>query len=439
MRPKIRVKPPGPRAKRTIIRDSMVISPSLTRELPLVVEKAYGSNIEDIDGNVYLDFASAVGVANIGHTNPDVVRAISNQIKKVSHICFSDYYADVPVRFAERLCEFLPKSLNHVFFSNSGAESVEAAMKLARYHTKRKHFLAFYGAFHGRTFGALSLTASKIAHKKNFGPLLPVVHSPYAYCYRCPFGKNQKDCDTECVRYIEDYILKREVPADEVAACFVEPIQGEGGYIVPPRKFHTELKKLCGENGILYVADEVQSGCFRTGKFLASEHFGVTPDIVCLSKALGGGIPIGVTVSSKKVMNWTMRTHANTFGGNMLACASGLAVLDYFEQNNIAEKVEKDGKFALDFLDDLKGESKVIGDVRGKGLMIGMEFVKDKKTKEPAVKERDTIVKEAFEKGLILLSCGENSVRIAPPLTINREDLEVGLEILRNTILYSKL
>ena len=439
MRPKMRVKPPGPRARRTIIRDSMVISPSLTREIPLVVESAQGSNIEDIDGNIYLDFASAVGVANVGHSNPEIVKAITEQAKKVSHVCFSDFYAELPVRLAERLTELLPKSLNHVFYSNSGAEAIESAMKLARYHTKRKHFLAFYGAFHGRTFGALSLTASKAVHKKNFGPLLPVVHSPYAYCYRCPFGKDCKDCDTDCVRYIEDYIFKKEVPPDEIAGCFVEPIQGEGGYIVPPRKFHTELKKICEEHDILYVADEIQSGCFRTGKFLASEHFGITPDIVCLSKALGGGVPIGVTISSKKIMNWAPGTHANTFGGNMLACASGIAVLDYFDQHNIGERVEKNGKFALNYLDDLTSESKLIGDVRGKGLMIGIELVKNQKTKEPAVKERNEIIKKAFEKGLILVGCGESSIRIAPPLTIEKEDLETGLEILRNTMLYSKL
>jgi len=439
MRPKMRVKPPGPRAKRTMIRDSMIMSPSLTRDLPLVVEKSYGSNVEDIDGNVYLDFTSGVAVANIGHSNPEVTKAISSQVKKVSHVCFSDFYADLPVRFAERLKEFLPKSLNTVFLSNSGSETIEAAMKLARYHTKRKHFLAFYGGFHGRTFGALSLTSSKSIQRKNFGPLLPVHHAPYAYCYRCPFGKNPRECETECVRYIEDYIFKREVPADEFAACFVEPIQGEGGYIVPPRKFHTELKKLCEENGILYVADEIQAGCFRTGKFLASEHFGITPDIVCLSKAIGGGLPIGVTVASKKIMNWPPKTHANTFGGNMLACASGIAVLDYLEENRIGEKVERDGKHALEFLEKLKDEARLIGDVGGKGLMIGVELVKDQKKKEPAVKERNMIVNNAFEKGLVLLGCGDSSIRIAPPLTIEREDLDIGLEILKSTFLYSKL
>jgi 4-aminobutyrate aminotransferase len=439
MKPRIRVKPPGPRAKRTIIRDSIIASPSYARDLPLVVEKAYGSNLEDIDGNVYLDFAAGVAVANVGHSNPDVVKAITNQAKKVSHVCFGDFYADAPIRFAERLRDFLPKNLSKVFFTNSGAETIEAALKMARYHTKRKYFLGFYGGFHGRTYGALSVSCSREVHKRRFGPMLPVMHAPYAYCYRCPFGKDHRDCNTECIRYIEDYIFKKEMPAEEFAACVVEPIQGEGGYIVPPRKFHKELKKLCEENGILYVADEIQAGCYRTGKFLASEHFGIKPDIVCLSKAIGAGVPMGVAVASKKIMNWAPRTHSNTFGGNMLASAAALASLDYMDDHHIGEKVEKDGKYALDFLQELQQESKHIGDVRGKGLMIGVELVKDKNTKEPAIKETNEIIKRIFEKGLVMISCGESTLRIAPPLTMTRDDLKTGLELLRNTLLYSKL
>lgn len=438
MKPRIVKKPPGPRAREVIGRDSHVISPSRSKESQLVIEKAQGVNFEDPDGNVFLDFTSGIGVANFGHNNPKIAEAISQQLKKATHAAFYDFYAELPVRFCEEVRGFLPKTLNTFFLSNSGTEAIECAMKVSRWNARKQYFLAFYGCFHGRTFGSLSLTCSKKVQREGFGPFVPsVVHTPYAYCYRCPFGKECDSCNTECVRHIEDVILKKELPADEVAACFVEPIQGEGGYIVPPKKFHTELKKLCNENDILYAADEVQSGCYRTGKFLASEHFGVTPDIVTMSKAIGGGLPLGVTATSRKIMSWPDGAHANTMGGNLLACAAGLAVLDLARETK-PDDIEKKGKFAMKFLQDIQDECKLIGDVRGKGLMIGIELVKNRDTKEPAVKERSAIIQKCLERGLVLLPTGVSAIRIIPPLTISKEDLETGLEILRNVLLYKE-
>jgi 4-aminobutyrate aminotransferase len=430
-KPRIQIRPPGKKAKEILKRDFKIISSCLTRGYPLVIERGYGSYIEDVDGNVYLDFSSGITVDALGHSNPEVNSAITRQLQKISHAAFSDFYAELPVEFAENIVSLMPKDLDTVFFVNSGTEANEAAMKVARHQTKRPNFLAFHGSFHGRTYGSLSLTASKAVHKAGFGPFLPVEHAPYAYCYRCPFDKKEESCDLECARYIEDVIFKKHSPGDDFAALFVEPIQGEGGYIVPPAKFHRELNRICEEQGILLVADEVQTGVYRTGKFLASEHFGLKPDIVTLAKALGGGLPLGAMISREKVMTWKVCSgaYANTFGGNMLACAAGKAALEYMGKNDIPQGVIKKGKLALDFLKELKGRHEVIGDVRGKGLMIGVELVKDRKTKAPAIAERNTVILRAFQEGLLLLPAGESAVRIVPPLNISEEDLVLGLEL----------
>jgi 4-aminobutyrate aminotransferase len=438
MKPKIVKKPPGPRAKEVIARDSRVISPSRLTDFPLVIEKAHGVNFEDPDGNIFLDFASGIAVSNFGHNNPKIVEAIRSQLEKAIHPAFYDFFAELPVRFSEELCRFLPKNLNTVFLANSGTEAVECAMKASRWYTRRPYFLAFHGCFHGRTFGSLSMTCSKPVQRSGFGPFLSVVHSPYAYCYRCPFGKKQENCDIDCLNFLEKTVFKT-TPSNEIAACFIEPIQGEGGYIVPPKKFIIGLKKICEEHGILFVSDEVQSGCFRTGRFLAIEHFGVKPDIVTLGKAIGGELPMAVTVTSKKIMSWPEGAHANTMGGNLLACAAGLATLDLMRDKKFGEDVEKKGKYILDFLHDLQKEAKLIGDVRGKGLMIGIELIRNKDTKEPAKKERDLIIHRTLERGLVLLPCGESTIRIAPPLIISKEDIDIGLEILKNVMIYKPL
>lgn len=434
MKPLIKVKPPGPKAKEIISRDSKVVSQSMKREYPLVLERAYGVNLEDVDGNVYLDFTSGIAVMNFGWSHPKILEALRNQIEKTTHGAFLDLYSELPVKVAEELVKFLPDGLNKVYFSNSGAESIEAAMKLARYHTKRKYFISFYGGFHGRTYGALSLTSAKVIQRSHFGPFLSVIHAPYPNPYRCPVGSDPDTCDLDTIRYIEDEIFKTEVSPEEIAAIFVEPVQGENGYIIPPITFIKHLRKLCDENGILLVDDEVQAGCFRTGKFLAIEHFGVKPDIVCMSKAIGGGLPLGLTVANDKIMSWPRGSHASTFGGNLAACAASLAVLDLMKDKNLGKNVIEKGKYMLNYLKDLQKEVELIGDVRGLGLMIGVEFVKNRKTKEPAIEERDRILEKAFENGLALLSAGESVIRFVPPLIIEKEDIDAGLEIFNDAV-----
>ena len=434
MKPSIRIKPPGPKARKILARDSSVISQSMVRAYELVIEKAYGVNFQDVEGNVYLDFNSGIATMNFGHSNPIITQAIKQQLEKATHPAFLEFYSQLPVTFCEELTKLMPNGLNTVFLSNSGAESVEAAMKLSRYHTGRKYFLAFYGAFHGRTMGALSLTASKSVQRARFGPFLSAIHAPYAYPYRSRYPDDEDACAKECIEYIEDEIFDKMVPPDEFAAIFVEPVQGESGYIVPPRKFLQELRRICDEHRILLVDDEVQSGCFRTGKFLAIEHFGVKPDIVCLAKALGGGLPLGATISPRDIMDWPRGAHANTFGGNLLACAAGKAVLSLMKKRGLGYEVERKGQHIMKYLRDLQKNKKILGDVRGLGLMIGVEFVEDRRTKKPAEKLRDRIVKTAFEKGLAILSAGKSSIRIAPPLIIERDDIDAGLGILSDSI-----
>lgn len=350
-------------------------------------------------------------------------------MRRLSHGAFLDFCSEIPVRFAEELLTLLPESLNRVYFSNSGAETIEAALKLSRHHTKRKYFISFYGGFHGRTYGAVSLTAAKVIQRKHFGPFLPVIHAPYPNPYR-PLGFSPRTCDHDALQYIEQQIFKYEVSPDEVAAIIVEPVQGEGGYIVPPVTFLKRLRKLCDMHGILLVADEVQSGCFRTGRFLASSHSDVTPDIVCISKAIGGGLPLGVTIASEEIMTWSPGSHASTFGGNNAACAAGLAVIKIMKQEGFAARVLETGEYLRKSLRDLQQNFDIIGDVRGIGLMTGLELVTDRETREPAQKERNKILRHAFEHGLALLPAGESVIRFCPPLTIQEEDIDTGLAIL---------
>jgi 4-aminobutyrate aminotransferase len=429
MEPLMHVEPPGPRALEVLHRDAAVISRSMVREYPLVLQKASGVNLWDVDGNRYLDFTAGIAVMNMGWNHPLVVFAIQEQAKYLSHGAFLDFCSEVPVRCAEELVGFLPDGLDRVYYSNSGAESVEAAMKLARHHTGRNYFISFYGGFHGRTYGALSLTAAKVVQRRSFGPFLPVIHAPYPDPYHPP-GGDPATCDADVMAYLEDTIFRSEVAPDEVAAIFVEPVQGEGGYVVPPPGFLPRLRRLCDEHGILLVVDEVQSGCFRTGRFLAATHANVTPDIVCLGKAIGGGIPFGVTVASSEIMDWPPGSHASTFGGNNLACAAALAVMDLMRDGGFGDRVMARGEYLVKRLRELAEWHTIIGDVRGLGLMVGMELVRDRSTKEPAREERETILRHAFERGLVLLPAGESVIRFCPPLIMNEEDIDVGIDVL---------
>jgi 4-aminobutyrate aminotransferase len=403
----------------------------MARQYPLVLERALDVNLWDVDENRYLDFTAGFAVMNVGWNHPKVVRAIEQQAAQLSHGAFLAFCSDAPVTFAERLVGLLPPSLNRVCLGNSGAESVEAAMKLARYHTGRKYFIAFSNGFHGRTYGALSLTSTKLIHRAWFGPFLPVLRAPFPNPFRRQgFESSGLDLSLAAV----EEIFKKEVSAEEVAAVFVEPIQGEGGYIIPPKSFLRELRTLCDEHGILLVADEVQTGCYRTGTFLASEQFGVTPDIVCLSKALGGGLPLGAMVASEEVTTWLPGSHAGTFAGNNVACAAGLAVLDIMSSEGFGDDVVIAGQHLLRRLNELEQDYSLIGDVRGMGLMAAIELVTSRTTKEPATEERRVILTDAFENGLALLPAGESAIRFCPPLTIAKEDINAGVDILRRVL-----
>ncbi len=411
-----------------IRRDAKVVS-SLTRPYELVIDHAEGSTIYDVDGNAYLDFASSVAVMNIGYNCKKVKDAVCEQMERMVHCGFSDYYAEMPVKLAEKLCGMT--GYEKVFLSNSGAESVEAAMKLAFWYTKKNSMVAFYRAFHGRTLGALSLTSSKIKHKEHF-PSLRVVHSHYAYCYRCPFNLEYPECGIYCAKEIENTIFRRELSPKDTAAIVVEPIQGEGGFIVPPPEFHKEIRTICDDYNVLLIADEIQSGGFRTGKFMAMENFGVRADIVCMSKSIGGGIPLGATLSNSSIMSWPPGAHANTFGGNLLAAAGGLATLEFMESKKLGEKAAEKGEYLLKRLNELKDNYPIIGDVRGIGLMIGVELVEENKA--PAFENRDLIVKKALEEGLVMLPAGDSVIRFVPPLIIKKSEIDKGLEIFEDAL-----
>jgi len=408
-----------------------VLSQSATRIYPLVVAEARGSAVTDVDGNRYLDFTAGIAVVTTGHSHPQVVEAIRRQAERFIHMSGTDFYYPAQVRLAEEMGRITPGSgPKRTFFSNSGAEAVEAAFKLARHRTRRPLTLAFQGAFHGRTMGALSLTASKSAQRRHFAPMVPqTTHVPYAYCYRCPYGLAYPSCKMHCVQVIKDQYFKSACPPEDVAAIFVEPIQGEGGVVVPPPEFHPMLAKLAHEFGILYVVDEVQTGMGRTGKMFASQHWGVTPDIMAVAKGIASGLPLGATIASAKLMSWPGGSHANTFGGNPIACEAALVTIELLEKKLVAN-AETMGTYLLGELRRLQSRHRLIGDVRGKGLMIGIECVRDPETKEMAVEERNRIIQGCFRKGLLLLGAGQNVIRLVPPLMITKQEADVALEIL---------
>jgi 4-aminobutyrate aminotransferase len=434
--PSILTELPGPEARKVLEKDQRFISQSYTRVYPLVIKRARGMVVEDVDSNRFLDFTSGIAVNNTGHGHPRVIEAIHRQAEQFIHMSGTDFYYDAQSRLAQKLSEISPGSKEkRVFFGNSGAEAIEAALKLARYHTKRSRVIAFLGAFHGRTMGALSLTASKVIHEKGFSPLVPgITHVPFAYCYRCPYHHTPyPGCSLACVEWIREDLFKRSIPPEEVAAIFVEPIQGEGGYIVPPPDFHQKLYQLARDFGILFVVDEVQSGMGRTGRMMAIEHWGVIPDIIALAKGIASGMPLGAMVSQSEVMDWVPGSHASTFGGNPISCQAALTTIDLLE-GGLIENAARIGDYILGKLGQLQKEFELIGDVRGKGLMIGIELVKDRKKKTKALEERNRVIQACFEKGLLILGCGENVIRLIPPLIITQKEADTALTILEEVL-----
>lgn len=421
---------PGPRARKLIEKDGTYVSPSYTRYYPLVVEKAKGLWVHDVDENVFLDFTAGIAVCATGHCHPRVIKAIKAQADLLLHMSGTDFYYRPQIDLAEKLARLAPgKGSKKVYFGNSGAEAVEAAFKLARWHTQRELNLAFYGAFHGRTMGALSLTASKTIQKKHYNPLVPgITHIPYAYCYRCPYNLTYPQCDLGCVKWVEDTLFRTSIPPEEVAAIIVEPIQGEGGYVIPPPEFHMELYKIAKKYGILYVVDEVQTGMGRTGKMFAMEHFGIDPDIIALAKGIASGMPLGALTARAEIMDWEAGSHASTFGGNPISCQAAMVTIELLEEGLMDNAVIQ-GKYLMGGLREFQQSYECMGDVRGKGLMVAVEFVKDRVSKEPAREWRNEIIKKAFQKGLLLLGCGENSIRFCPALTVTVEEINECLSI----------
>jgi 4-aminobutyrate aminotransferase len=428
--PHILVTPPGPKAKAIIARDERWSSTSHIKEYPLVVSRGSGAMIEDVDGNRFLDFMAGIAVTSTGHAHPSVVRAVQDAAARFLHICGTDFYYEPMAALCERLARLAPgTSKKRVFLSNSGTEAVEGAIKLARYSTGRSAIVAFKGAFHGRTMGALSLTSSKVKQHAGFGPFLPDVHHvPFAYCYRCEYGKTFPSCELFCARFIEDDLLSRHVAPSDVAAIFVEPIQGEGGYIVPPAGYLQALRELCDRHGILLVFDEIQSGIGRTGKMFAADHYGVEPDILLSAKGLASGMPLGAIIAREDIMTWESGSHGSTFGGNPVCCAAAIATLDLVE-GGLMDNARDMGTRLIAGARDLMARHACIGDVRGLGLMIGLEFVKDRNTREPAPDLVRQIELEAFQRGLLLLSCGKSTIRLAPALSIDAADVDEGLRI----------
>jgi 4-aminobutyrate aminotransferase len=428
--PDIKTPLPGKRAKRIIAEDRRYTSSSYIKEYPLVIERGKGAVIEDVDGNRFLDFMAGIAVNNTGYSHPRVVRAVKAQSEKFLHLCGTDFYYKSFAELAERLVGMTRiAGEKSVFFTNSGAEAVETAIKLVRYATQRPYIISFLGAFHGRTMGALSLTASKAAQRVHFSSFLPgVYHVPYGYCLRCPYNLTYGSCGIHCAEAIEKVVCRTLMDPEEIAAVFVEPIQGEGGYIVPPPEFLQKLRTFTTRHGILLVADEIQSGTGRTGKFLAIENFGVEPDIVLLAKGLASGLPLGAVVSKKKFMTWKAGSHGSTFGGNPLACEAALATLDLLEEGLMANAARM-GARLLSKLRKIRKDRPLIGDVRGIGLMVGVELVRDAATLERASRETHEVVQRAFRKGLLLLPCGENVVRFCPPLVVSAREVDTAVEI----------
>ncbi len=430
-----RLSVPGPKAKQVIAMDGEYISNSYPRAYPFVMDHGKGVEVWDVDGNRFLDFAAGIAVTGTGHSHPAVVEAIKTQLEKFLHIS-SDFYHPKWVELGERLDSIAPFKEKAVsFMTNSGTESIEAALKLARYHTGRSQFIGFLGGFHGRTYGALSFTASKSVYRHGFFPLMNgVTHVPFPDPYRPLLQSKENERYGETVvRYIREQIINKVVPAEDIAGVLIEPIQGEGGYVVPAEGFFPALRDLCDQYGILLIVDEVQSGMGRTGKWWAVENFGIVPDIICTAKGIASGIPLGAMIARESIMTWPKGAHGNTYGGNPIASAAALATIDLVEKelmNNAAEM----GAYMKDALEEIQAGHDSIGQVRGIGLMLGVDFVEDRKTKAPAKAVRDHVERNAFEHGLVTLGCGTSTIRFAPALTIRKQEIDEGLEIFQHAV-----
>jgi 4-aminobutyrate aminotransferase len=426
---------PGPKAKNIVERDAKFMSPSFTRDYPLVAKSGQGAMVEDVDGNVFLDFAAGIAVCSTGHCHPNVVAAIQKQAAELIHMSGTDFYYESLPYLAERLGKTVAGAEDKkVFFCNSGTEAIEGAIKLARYTTKRDKMIAFYGCFHGRTMGSLSLTASKSTQRKNFGALLGgIEHIPYPYAYRCAHGHGPETCGDEILEQLENQIFKRLFDPAEVAGIIIEPIQGEGGYVPAPKFFLQELRRICRQHGIMLICDEVQSGMGRTGKMWAHEYAGIEPDILCSAKGIASGMPLGAIIARSSVMNWKPGAHGTTFGGNPVCLAAAIATLDLLE-SRLTANAKKIGDYIFSKTADWTKKFKIVGDVRGRGLMIGIEIVRDQRTKERAGDLRNEIVDMAFHKVLLILGAGENTIRLSPPLVIDEEQADFAVRTLEECI-----
>ena len=434
--PCIRTKLPGPIARRIIADDDRIISPSYTRSYPLVAKRGRGIVIEDVDGNEFFDFSAGIAVTSTGHCHPEVVAAVQKQAGELLHMSGTDFYYPQLTELADRLSQIAPMPGPHrIHYGNSGAEAIEGALKLARYHTKRQYIIAFQGAFHGRTMGALSLTCSKAQQRRRFAPLVPgVVHVPYPNLYRRPAGTDPDQYALDTARYIEEWVFRAEVPPEECAAVVVEAFQGEGGYLPAPTAFLQELRRICDKHGILLIIDEVQSGMGRTGKWWAIEHSGVAPDMITVAKGIASGLPLSALITRAEIMDWVPGSHASTFGGNPVAIAAALATIDIIEREGL-QNAREVGEHILARTYDWPQRLPLVGDVRGRGLMIGIELVADKHTKTPAGEQRDHVVEMAFEKGILFLGCGSNTLRLSPPLIVTKQQADVALDVLEECII----
>lgn len=432
--PEMKVKPPGPKAQEIINEDRQYLSTSLSRTAELVGKRAHGAYVEDVDGNIYLDFGSGIAVTTVGHTHPKVVQAVQTQVAELIHVNSCDYLSLPQVDYARRIIELAPGSFpKRVFFSNSGTEAVEAAIKSAVYHTQKHGIISFIGGFHGRTMGALSLTSnSPVSRRHYLGSMMPnVAFTPFANPYRNPF---KGDCAEETLRFLEEKILGHVMPAEDCAAIIVEPIQGAGGYIIPPKAFLQGLQEICRKYDLLLIVDEVQTGFGKTGCMFASEAFGIEPDLLCLSKSIAAGLPMGLTLARRDLLEWDLNTHENTLGGNPVVVAAANAVLDIFEEEKLTERAKEIGKQIILALRRLQDKNPQIGDLRGMGTMIGIEFITDAATKCPAPVIRDRFIQACFERGLLVLGAGQSSVRLAPPLILTENEIDVGLAIIETAL-----
>ena len=427
--PEIKTPLPGPKARAIIERDAKFVSPSYTRDYPFVIARGEGAAVEDVDGNRFLDCAAGIAVNSTGVSHPEVVAAIQEQAQKFIHMSGTDFYYEPQVRLAEELASMVPIEGDvRTFFGNSGTEATEAAIKLARYYTKRPGIIAFLGSFHGRSLGSLSLTSSKVIQRRGFGPLMPgVYHAPYPDTYR--FSGTPDACAAASLSFITDQIFTHLMPPDEVGAIVVEPIQGEGGYIVPPRAFLQGLRDMTAQHGIQLVVDEVQSGMGRTGKMFGCDHFGLKADVVTLAKGIASGLPLGVTCARAEVMSWPPGAHASTFGGNPVACAAASVTIRLLREHLVANAATV-GEHLMWGIRTLQQKYPIIGDVRGLGLMIGIELVRNRQTKERAVEERTALVQAMFRRGVLILGAGKNAVRLAPPLVLTKPQADSVLEVL---------